>query len=232
MIENTVKSGLLLKDNLIKLGFLKNGIVESIVCTFDVNGKPNAAPMGVTTEDMENLILQPYRETLTYRNLLLTGFATINITSDPTVFYQTVFKNVDPRWSPHNHLFTDSRFVNAPRLKNADACLEVAVTEVASKGAHMAKFNCAVMKVFKATGLKPKAYCRAAFALIESIIHATRIQALIPQGDIDSAENLIKLVHHYADLVKRVAPESIYQQMINDILGRITSWKAGSEKSL
>ena len=95
-----------------------------------------------------------------------------------------------------------------------------------------AKVTCKVVKVSKASKLKPRVYCRAVFALIESVIHATRIEALISEGEREEAEKLIGLIRHYADLVKRVAPESIYLTMINDILRRIDSWKAVSERSL
>ena len=40
---------------LVDLGFSKGTIVETIVSTYNRDGKPNAAPMGVATIDDEHL---------------------------------------------------------------------------------------------------------------------------------------------------------------------------------
>ena len=49
-------------------------IIESIVTTLDEEGRVNFAPMGVEWGD-ETIVIKPYKETATYRNLDLFGQA-------------------------------------------------------------------------------------------------------------------------------------------------------------
>jgi hypothetical protein len=78
--------------SLTKLGLKKGMIFETIVTTSN-NKIPNAAPMGITTEDMKHLIIQPYKSSQTYENLLLTNLAVVNFIDDPWLFYRTALKD-------------------------------------------------------------------------------------------------------------------------------------------
>jgi uncharacterized protein len=62
-------------------------IIESIVTTVDVQGSINYAPMGVEWGE-ETIVLKPFLETTTYRNLSVTGVAVVNITDDAMLFAQ------------------------------------------------------------------------------------------------------------------------------------------------
>jgi len=62
-------------------------IIESIVTTVDANGSINFAPMGVEWGD-ETIVLKPFLETTTFRNLNATGVAVVNLTDDAMLFAQ------------------------------------------------------------------------------------------------------------------------------------------------
>jgi hypothetical protein len=197
-----------LRRNLRELGFIKDGIAEAIVCTYNGKKEPTAAP--------------------TFRNIISTGCATVNITLDPSIFFLTVFKDARLGKTLPLTYFPTAKVVEAPMLEGADACLEVEVTSVAGYKIERAKFTCRVVGITQKSRLKPRVYSRAAFALIESLVHATRIEILISNKDIQEAETLIRFVDHYANLVRRVAPRSAYLTMISEILRRIESWKTAS----
>jgi hypothetical protein len=62
-------------------------IVETIVTTMDAQGAINFAPMGVEWSD-EIIVLKPFLETTTFRNLSATGAAVVNLTDDVMLFAQ------------------------------------------------------------------------------------------------------------------------------------------------
>jgi uncharacterized protein len=62
-------------------------IVETIVTTMDSGGAINFAPMGVEWGD-EIIVLKPFLETTTFRNLSASGAAVVNLTDDVMLFAQ------------------------------------------------------------------------------------------------------------------------------------------------
>jgi hypothetical protein len=62
-------------------------IIEAIVTTMDSQGVINFAPMGVEWGD-QTIVLKPFLETTTFRNLSATGAAVVNLTDDVMLFAQ------------------------------------------------------------------------------------------------------------------------------------------------
>jgi hypothetical protein len=62
-------------------------IVETIVTTMDSSGAINFAPMGVEWGD-DIIVLKPFLETSTYRNVSATRVAVVNLTDDAMLFAQ------------------------------------------------------------------------------------------------------------------------------------------------
>jgi hypothetical protein len=62
-------------------------IIETIVTTMDPAGAINFAPMGVEWGEA-TIVLKPFLETMTYRNVTATGVAVINLTDDAMLFAQ------------------------------------------------------------------------------------------------------------------------------------------------
>ena len=62
-------------------------ILETIVTTMDPGGRINFAPMGVEWGD-EAIVLKPFLETTTFRNISATKMAVVNLTDDAMLFAQ------------------------------------------------------------------------------------------------------------------------------------------------
>ena len=60
-------------------------IIETIVTSSDAGGTVNFAPMGVEWGE-ELIVIKPFLETTTFRNLRETGVAVVNITDDVSIF--------------------------------------------------------------------------------------------------------------------------------------------------
>ena len=67
-------------------------IIESILTTLDAGGAVNFAPMGVEWGE-EEIVLKPFLETTTFRNLQATGAAVVNLTDDVMLFAQGAISN-------------------------------------------------------------------------------------------------------------------------------------------
>src|SRR4051812_46295297 len=67
-------------------------IVESIVTTVAADGMVNCAPMGVEWSD-DQIVLKPFLETATYRNVLVTRAAVVNVVDDVRIFARAAISN-------------------------------------------------------------------------------------------------------------------------------------------
>ena len=210
-------------DNLEKIGFLKNTIVESIVSTFDNSRKPHAAPMGAHRYDERHILLKPFKTSQTYSNLSKWKSGVVNITSDPIMFYLSTFKNANPLGSILEEWFEKAESVDAPKLSIADAYLEFNANEINSDYDE-ATFLCEIMKLDVSKQSVPHAFCRATPAIIESLIHATRVEVYLKSGETEKAEERIRLINHYAEVIEKVAPNK-YSLIIHDIQRRIDEWR-------
>lgn len=191
-------------------------VAEAIISTYMPDGSPNAAPMGVIQKDRESVLIKPYVETQTYRNLCSRRCAVVNITDDVELFYRTAFKEVNPGGSLPLKWFERAKLVDAPRLKMADAFVEVGVEQVKVSGPR-AEVTCRV-ELIDVSNLAIKPYCRARFAAIESIVHATRVKELLRRGESSEADVLLKLIEHYSSLINRVHPRSSYAEVVSSLL--------------
>jgi hypothetical protein len=204
------------------LGFSKKVVLETIVSTYSLDGQPTAAPMGVTTMDMQHVIIKPYFSTLTYKNLSTQRNAVINLTSNPELYYRTAFKEVNSGGKIPYEWFGKAEAVNAPKIFLADAFIEVSVIDIKSLS-ERAEVLCDI-KLVTCSKVLPKAYCRATFATIEAIIHATRVKIFLKKGEYKKAETLTKLIKYYSTVVNNVAPNSRCSEIINDLIQRINLW--------
>ena len=214
---------------LAELGFLKNVITEVIVTTYNMDGQPNAAPMGVIMDDARNIVIRPYTSTQTSKNLQSKKCAVVNITSNPELFYRTAFKEANPEGRMPQDWFQRAETVDSPRMRVADAFIEVTVKDIDDFGTGRINVSCQV-KLIKASKMLPKVYCRALHAVIESIVHATRVKVLIAdEHERENIQGLLKKIDECSCLVERVAPNSLYSEIMNDLNGRIGLWRVTNE---
>jgi len=74
-------------------------ILETIVTTLDSAGAINFAPMGVEWGE-EIIVLKPFLETSTFRNLSATRTAVVNLTDDAMLFAQGAISRPQFPWVP------------------------------------------------------------------------------------------------------------------------------------
>ena len=148
-------------------------IVETVVTTLDEDGEVNFAAMGVVWDE-ERLVIRPYVATRTFRNLVRTREAVVNVTDDVLVFAKSALSR--------------ERFPSRPatRVRGAildDAChwREVTVEHVLPPGPRSAgadRAEVATRVVAGAVGRPFAGLCRAKHAVVEASILASRARRL------------------------------------------------------
>ena len=204
------------------LGFCQNKISENILCTFNSNKSPNAAPMGVTMHNMQQVSLTIYNSAETLKNLQTTKAATLNLTNNIDVYYKSALKEepLPLDW------FEKSFIVNAPKLKMVDAVVAVTTEKFVPVDSQRTKVACVVKQV-DAAKVYPQSYCRAMPAVLEAVIHATRVKVLVGVKEEQAhVAKLLNFIQNCNDVVNRSAPNSHYAELMTDLQVKIDSWRA------
>jgi hypothetical protein len=170
-------------------------IIESIVTTLNEAGEVNFAPMGVTIEQGE-ILIRPYKDSATYRNLVATGTAIVNLTDASHLFAESAIS------SPHLPAFP-AELVKGLVLKDACSYYECRVsnTDTASE---RATFRCTILK--KAILREFIGFNRAKNAIIEAAILATRVRFL-------GAAQIREEYRRLAEIVQKTGGEQETQAM-------------------
>jgi hypothetical protein len=144
-------------------------ILETVVTTLDEDGEPNFAAMGVTWGE-ERLVIRPYVDTRTFRNLVRTREAVVNVTDDVLTFAKSALAR--------------ERFPTRPATSVrgvilADAChwREVTVADVSTPSGR-ARADVTARVVAAAQGRPFAGLCRAKHAVVEASILASRARRL------------------------------------------------------
>ncbi len=211
--------------NLTDLGFCKDIIVETIVSTYSIDGQPNAAPMGAIMANDEQIFIKLFNSTQTFKNLLAKECAVVNITSDAELFYHTAFKEVNSDGTISTESFEKAQIVNAPKLRGADATIEISLISTLPISQEKTQATCCV-KLIQATNVPPKAYSRALYATIEAIIHATRVKVFAKEKQKqEQVDDLLLMITNCRDVVNRTAPNSRYSEIMENLVQRIDLWR-------
>jgi hypothetical protein len=145
-------------------------IVETIVTTRDTNGAVNVAPMGVEWGD-DAIILKPFLETATYRNVAATGAAVVNLIDDVRVFAWAAISNpVCPTFPA----------AVVPGVVLADCCSWREV-EVRALDSSPPRSRIETAVVHRGTRREFIGFNRASHAVIEAAIYTTRLHLLSPE---------------------------------------------------
>ena len=142
-------------------------IIETIVTTVDAGGSINFAPMGVEWGD-ETIVLKPFLETTTFRNMNTTGVAVVNLTDDAMLFAQGAIS------SP--------QFPSIPATVVKGAVLEAACSwrelRVVTIDATPPRSRIEARVVHRGTRREFIGFNRARHAVLEAAILATRTHLL------------------------------------------------------
>ena len=149
-------------------------ILETIITTVARDGAVNVAPMGVEWGD-EAIVLKPFLETATYRNVVATGAAVVNLTDDVRVFARAAIANPAYPTIPA---------AVVPGVVLADCCSwrEVKVRSIDSTPPR-SRIEAAV--VHRGTRREFIGFNRARHAVLEAAIHVTRLH-MLPRAFIES----------------------------------------------
>lgn len=147
-------------------------ILETLVTTLDAQGAANVAPMGVEWDEDE-IVLKPYRETATFRNLLEVPEAVVNLVDDVLYYVQSALASPTFPAGP-------ARVVRGIVLDAACSWRELRV-RTSDTAEPRARFACAV--VHREVRREFVGFNRARNAVLEATILATRSR-LLPLTDI------------------------------------------------
>lgn len=145
-------------------------IIESIVTSIDPAGRVNFAPMGVEWGE-EIIVLKPFLETTTFRNVSATRAAVVNLTDDALLFAQGAVS------SP--------QFPSFPAVVVRGVVLDAACSwrelEVASIDDTPPRSRIEARVVHRGTRREFLGFNRARHAVLEAAILATRTHLLPPE---------------------------------------------------
>ena len=165
-------------------------IIETVVTTLDPAGQPNFAAMGVVWGEAR-ITIRPFVNTRTYRNLVASREAVVNVTDNVLAFARSALSHEPLPW-------VSARYVRGAVLRDACHWREVAVEAVAlpaaaGQGGGRAEV---VTRVVGTGAARPFAgLCRAKHAVVEASILASRIRRL-PRaevlGELDRLQVLVE----------------------------------------
>ncbi len=175
-------------------------IIESIVTSVTPEGELNVAPMGVEWGSAE-LVLRPYRNTATFRNLSATGEAVVNLTDDVRIFAAAAISN--PTFPTHPASAVRGRVLEA-------ACSWREVRAHEGEGSpERSRFRARV--VHHGFTREFLGFNRARNAVLEAAVLATRVTYL-PSEEIRAAFERLQVI------VEKTAGEAEREAM--DLLAR------------
>ena len=142
-------------------------IIESIVTTVAEDGRINCAPMGVEWGD-EVIVLKPFLDTATYRNVTAVRSAVVNLTDDVRLFAQAAISNPVYATVPAN-------VVRGVVLADCCSWRELEVRTVDSTPPRSRIETTVVHRGFRREFI---GFNRAAHAVLEAAIYSTRLHLL------------------------------------------------------
>jgi hypothetical protein len=157
-------------------------ILETIVTTVAEDGTVNCAPMGVEWDERV-IVLKPFVETATYRNVMATRAAVVNVVDDVRVFAQAAIANPEyptvPAVVVRGAVLTDCCSWREVELRSADSTpprsrIETAVVHHGVRREFIG-FN------------------RARHAVLEAAIYATRLH-LLPRAFVESELQRLQVI--------------------------------------
>jgi hypothetical protein len=170
-------------------------IVETIVTSVAADGAINCAPMGVEWGD-GTIVLKPFLETATYRNVVATRAAVVNLIDDVRVFARAAVTNAE-------YPTVRASVVRGVVLSDCCSWREVEVRSVDSTPPR-SRVETAV--VHRGVRREFIGFNRARHAVLEAAIYATRLH-LLPREFVDSEMARLQVI------VDKTAGEQEFEAM-------------------
>jgi hypothetical protein len=142
-------------------------IIESIVTTVGADGTVNCAPMGVEWGD-EIIVLKPFLDTATYRNVTATQTAVVNLIDDARVFARAAISNPEYPTRP-------AEKIRGVVLRDGCSWRELTVRSIDSTPP---RSRIEMSVVHRGVTREFIGFNRARHAVLEAAIYATRLHLL------------------------------------------------------
>jgi hypothetical protein len=107
--------------NLTSIGMEKGLLYETIITTKNPDNTPNAAPIGVTCKDTDEIVIHLHQGSHTVKNIKNKDTFIVNILNDPILFAQSTLGN------PPSESFIE--YQDNYALKNSEAFFKVQITK-------------------------------------------------------------------------------------------------------
>jgi hypothetical protein len=183
-------------------------IIEAIVTTMDAAGRINFAPMGVEWSE-ETIVLKPFLETTTFRNVQASRTAVVNLTDDVLLFARSAIASPQFPWTP-------AAVVKGAVLEAACAWREV---ETVALDDAPPRSRIETRVVHRGTRRDFIGFNRARHAVLEAAILATRTH-LLPAAQIrDELARLAVPVEKTAGPRERAAWELVVAYVTERLSG-------------
>jgi hypothetical protein len=194
-------------------------IIEAIVSTMNRDGQINFAPMGVLWETQPRI--RPYRDTVTYRNLAVTGEGVINITDDVLIFAQSALSAVSFDYFP-------AKVVRGAVLRESCYYYEFVVRRVSEEG-ERAEFWVEVVSQGRLRDFL--GFNRGKNAVIEATILATRVGLHDPHRIREELERLSIIAQKTGGSEEKEAME-LLMEYVRTHTGGMSRKRPGSSKEV
>ena len=198
------------------LGFNKDTYSEVIVTT-SCNGKVNAAPIGVRMFNDRTLYFKIYRPSTTYEYIACSRECVLNITSNPRLFYTSIFDKEKLK-------FKRSFRVSPPRIIGANGYVECKVSSVEDFEEYSIVYCNPVHVEYESQ--PPKAFNRAEPAIIEALIHYSRIIPFVRKGWCNEVKHLLERIEFCRYIVEHSTCNSELLEMMDGI--RVKAYEASA----
>jgi hypothetical protein len=157
-------------------------IVEAIVTTVAADGTVNCAPMGVEWGD-DRIVLKPFLDTATYRNVTAVRSAVVNLVDDVRIFARAAISNPVYPTVP-------AEVVKGVRLADCCSWRELEVRSIDSTPPRSRIETDVVHRGFVREFI---GFNRARHAVLEAAIYATRLH-LLPREFITSELERLQVI--------------------------------------
>jgi uncharacterized protein len=157
-------------------------IVETIVTTIDTANAVNCAPMGVEWGE-DAIVLKPFLETATYRNVAAVGAAVVNLTDDVRLFARAAISNPA-------HPTVAANVIRGVVLADCCSWREVEVRAIDHTPPRSRIETAVVHRGFRREFI---GFNRARHAVLEAAIYATRLH-LLPRDFIDTELKRLQVI--------------------------------------
>ena len=199
--------------SLTKIGLTRQSPAEIVLTTFSPDKKPHASVVGVRAMGGSRVLLRIFTNTRTFRNILQSRAAVINIVRDVNLLASLALKGF-LRFGKIALKFEKSGHVNAPRLAKTDARVEIEVEKVERTkisdeiGSSEVAYVTARVKNIEVINPSIHPFKRSEFFVIESAILATQIKEALKNGRDEVAKKKFLALGGYVEKCRRIAPDS------------------------